>query len=149
MYVGDVLIDDTQPRTVALAEGDAPTVLTLRATAQDHATAETCTVRIVRAQPKPPLTVSSVTAGRCVAGKAALTMQTTNASTVPVALTVTTPYGVKQVATLAPGKTTSAVFTTRVAAIAAGSVSVVTTGTVDGAPASVTTPAAYAAIACG
>ena len=45
VYFGDVLVDDTRPRTVDLAE-DGPTTVTIRSTAQDHETSRTTTVTI-------------------------------------------------------------------------------------------------------
>lgn len=148
VYLGDILIDDTQPRTVTLAES-GPTVVTLRAKAQDHATTATYTVEIVRAQPEPVLHVSAKAAGRCVAGKATLTVSATNTSDVPVSLAVTTPYGSKQIADVAPGKTASAAFTTRLASLVPGEASVTASATVDGKPVSATVKAAFAALACG
>ncbi|MFH8248733.1 beta-L-arabinofuranosidase domain-containing protein [Microbacterium sp. B2969] len=149
VYVGDILIDDTKPRTVALQAGDQPTVLTLRATAQDHTTSATYTVQIVREKPAPPLTVTAQTLVRCAAGKAVVTVQATNTSDVPVALAITTPYGSKQVAELAPGKTTSQAFTTKLATLPAGEASVKATATVDAKAASATVTAPIAALSCG
>jgi uncharacterized protein len=149
VFVGDVLSDDTLPRTVALAAGPAPTVLTLRSTAQDHTTTATYSIQIVRAEPAPELQVTAVAATRCVAGKVTLTVTATNASKVPVALSITTPFGTKQVAAVGPGKSSSNAFTTRAASIAGGAASVVATATVDGKDVAVTVPAAYAEKACG
>lgn len=147
--VGDVLIDDTQPRTVQLAEGDEPTVLTLRSTAQDHTTSVTYRIAIVRAPEQPPLEVSAVAVGRCVAGKVVLTVQVRNEADVPIALKITTDAGTKQVASLAAGKATSAAFSTRTAHVDAGQASVEASGIVDGQAVTVTVPAAYTAITCG
>ncbi|MDY0908614.1 beta-L-arabinofuranosidase domain-containing protein [Microbacterium sp. CFBP9034] len=149
VYLGDVLIDDTLPRTVPLAAGTAPTVLTLKATAQDHTTTATYRLEIVRAPATPSLEVTGVAAMRCVAGKVVLTVQASNRSAVPVALAVTTPLGSKQVAALAPGKSTSAAFTSRVAHVAAGTASITASAVVDGAPATVTVPVAFPALSCG
>ncbi|WP_171013226.1 beta-L-arabinofuranosidase domain-containing protein [Microbacterium sp. 2FI] len=149
VYVGDVLIDDTLPRTVALAEGDAPTVLTLRSTAQDHTTTATYRIEIVRAAPQPALEISAIVAFRCVAGKAVMTVQASNGSEVPVALTVTTAYGVKQFAAVARGKSVSSAFTTRTAHVASGEITVAATATVDEEPVSVSVPVAYPAHTCG
>jgi len=149
VFVDDVLIDDRLPRTVALAEGDEPTVLTLRATAQDHTTTATYRIEIVREPASPPLDVTAFVAARCVAGKVTLTVQASNMSDVAVDLAIGTPHGSKQVATLAPAKTASAAFTTRVMSIAPGEVSVTASATVGGAPASVTVPVSYPAFSCG
>lgn len=148
VFAGDVLIDDTLPRTVALAE-EGPTVLTLRSTAQDHTTTSTYRVEIVRAPVAPPLDVAAVAAVRCVAGKAALMVQTTNRSGVAVALSVTSALGAKQVASLAPGATTSLSFVSRAAHLAAGTVSVAASGTVDGEAVTLTVTAAHPSMSCG
>ena len=149
VFVGDVLIDDTLPRTVALAEGDAPTVLTLKSTAQDHTTTATYSIQIVRAEPAPELDVTALAGTRCVAGKVTLVVTATNASEVPVALSLTTPFGSKQIASVAAGKSSSTAFTTRLGTIAEGQATVVASATVDGEDVSVTVPATYSAKACG
>lgn len=149
VYVGDVLIDDTVPRTVTLAEGDQPTVLTLKATAQDHTTAATYRIEIVRAPAVPPLDVTATTSVRCVGGKVALVVQVRNGASVPVAAGIVTELGSKQVASLSAGKSASAVFTSRSAQLAAGQATITASATVDGSPATVTVPAAYPALACG
>jgi len=149
VYLGDVLIDDSQPRTVALAEGDAPTVLTLRTTAQDHTASATYTISIVRAEPEPALPVVATASARCVAGKAVLAVQATNGSEVPVALSITTPFGSKQVASLAAGKMTTAAFTTRMAQVESGSATVTATAVVSGENVTYTVLVPFSAIVCG
>ena len=114
VFVGDMLIDDTLPRTVALAEGEAPTVLTLgrprRTTRRPRPTASRSCARI----PRRRWTVSAVATARCVAGKAVLTVQATNAPASPWRCRSRPRSGAKQVASLAAGKTTLAAFTTRI-----------------------------------
>ncbi len=135
VYHGDVLIDDTLPRTVALAAGEAPTVLTLRSVAQDHQTSVTYRIEIVRgtATPAPEIDVSAVVATRCVAGKLVVAPSVTNGSEFPVDVTVTSPYGSKTIAALAEGKTASAAFSTRQATIPSGGLITVTaSATVEG-----------------
>lgn len=149
VYVGDVLIDDTEPRTIPLAAGDAPTVLTIKATAQDHATTATYRVEIVRAPAAPALDVTATASARCVAGKPALTVQVRNGAGVPVKLDIATALGAKQIAAVAAGKTLSATFTARTAQLTAGSATVTATAVIDGSPVSVTVPVTYAALACG
>lgn len=148
VFVGDVLIDDTLPRTVALAAGDEPTVLTLRSTAQDHTTSSTYRIEIVREDPEPPLEVTAVVTSRCVAGKVVLTVKAANASAVPVALSIATEFGGKQVASLAPGKSTTHAFTTRLAQVSPGTATVTATATVEGEPVTATVSASYAAQSC-
>nr|BFF10137.1 family 43 glycosylhydrolase [Microbacterium flavescens] len=77
---------------------------------------------------------------RCVAGKVVLTATLANAGDTAAQVAVSTPYGAKS-ATIAAGKKVSYAFSTRVASIAAGEVSV----TVDDAAVS----ADYALRSCG
>jgi hypothetical protein len=60
--------------------------------------------------------------GRCVAGKETLVVTVANGHDGGVQVKVETAYGVKQVASLAKGKSTSAAFTTRLASVPAGTV---------------------------
>lgn len=147
--VGDILIDDTQPRTVALAAGTAPTTLTLTASAQDHATTATYRISIVRASADPVLTAATKVTGRCVAGKVVVALSVTNTSDRAVKAAVATPYGSKSGVSLAAGATTSVAFTTRLARIGAASGAVTLSTVVDGKPISTAVPVAIPAIACG
>ena len=149
VHVGDVLIDDTLPRTVPLNEGAEPTVLTLRATAQDHTTSATYRIEIVRAVPEPVLEVTATATARCVAGKVTLVVKTHNASEHPIALSIGTPYGSKQIGALAAGATTSSAFTTRLAQIEAGEASLRATAVVDGQQIEAVSTVAFAAASCG
>ncbi|QIG39632.1 hypothetical protein G5T42_09145 [Microbacterium sp. 4R-513] len=92
-----------------------------------------------------PLPVTAVAGTRCVAGKVVLAVTVTNDGTAAVALDVGTAYGSKSVATLAPGKSTSAAFTTRLGSIPAGTADV----TVSAGGATAHTTASYATAACG
>jgi hypothetical protein len=149
VYLGDILIDDTQKRTVALAANGAPTTVTLRSLAQDHTTAKTYNVQIVRAPAAPALTTELSAATRCMTGRVTLTATVKNTSAVPVSIEMTTAYGKKSVASLAPGKSVSQAFTTRQTQIAAGEVSITVSGQVDGTPATATQKAGYDARSCG
>ncbi|MGA7148104.1 MAG: LamG-like jellyroll fold domain-containing protein [Microbacterium sp.] len=106
-------------------------------------TAITVTADVVVAAPVLPVTVAADT--RCVAGKVVVTARTTNDGTAPVALSVTTPYGSKSFASVQPGKSVSAAFTTRAASIGTGTVTVTVSAGGDSAEAS----ASYPAATCG
>ncbi|WP_137843056.1 family 43 glycosylhydrolase [Microbacterium sp. 2FI] len=93
--------------------------------------------------------IAVVASTRCVAGKVVLTVQTENREDTSVALRIATPYGAKTVAALLPGKSTSAAFTTRVAAIAGGSVTVAADATVGGELVTTEVETAYDARTCG
>ncbi|WP_345800340.1 LamG-like jellyroll fold domain-containing protein [Microbacterium sp. AZCO] len=92
-----------------------------------------------------PLPVTAVAETRCVAGKVVLSVKVTNDGASPVALAVNTAYGTKSVASLAPGASTSAAFTTRAVSVTAGSADV----TVSAGGATVHATASYAAASCG
>lgn len=49
--IGDILIDDTKPRTIPLNSGTEPTNIVLTSYAQDHVTKVTYQISIVRAEP--------------------------------------------------------------------------------------------------
>ncbi|WP_461474582.1 LamG-like jellyroll fold domain-containing protein [Microbacterium sp. HJ5] len=106
-------------------------------------TAVTVTADVVVAAPVLPVTVVADT--RCVSGKVTLTVKTTNDGDAPVGLAVSTTYGSKSVATLQPGKSTTAAFSTRQASITGGTVTVAVSSGGDSAEAS----ASYAAATCG
>ncbi|KJL43655.1 LamG-like jellyroll fold domain-containing protein [Microbacterium trichothecenolyticum] len=106
-------------------------------------TAITVTAEVVVAAAPLPVTVTTAT--RCVAGKVVLTVTTANDGDAPVALAITTAHGSKTVAAVQPGKTTSAAFTTRLAAIPSGSAAVAVSAGGDSAEES----APFAAASCG
>lgn len=95
-----------------------------------------------------PLTAQTSAVTRCVAGKTQLVVSIENTSTVPLSVTVATPYGSKTVAGLAAGKRTSAAFSTRQPTIPAGSAIVTLGGTVDGANVSHDIATPFAAGGC-
>ncbi|KQM82437.1 beta-L-arabinofuranosidase domain-containing protein [Agromyces sp. Leaf222] len=148
VHVDGILIDDAEPRTVAVAAGTDPTTVIVKAYAQDHTTNVTYTLTIVRAAPERELAVSAEASVRCVAGKVVLVVKATNGDDVPVVLDETSAYGTAT-ASLAAGKTVSKTFSTRVGSVAAGSVTVAATATVDGAQVSTEVAAAYPALGCG
>ncbi|WP_457963659.1 glycoside hydrolase family 127 protein [Arthrobacter sp. D1-29] len=55
VLIGDILIDDTKTRTIALEPGAERTNIVLTTYAQDHATTATYRIAIVRADPEPAL----------------------------------------------------------------------------------------------
>lgn len=60
---------------------------------------------------------------RCVAGKVTLVATVTNDGDVPLDAAVVSPYGKKNQAALAPGRSVSAAFSTRKASVPGGTVS--------------------------
>ncbi|MWV51289.1 DUF1080 domain-containing protein [Rathayibacter sp. VKM Ac-2803] len=69
---------------------------------------------------------------RCVAGKVQLGVTATITADVPVAITMTTPFGVKSFTAVAPGKSAFHSFTTRAKTVPADAVDLTVTAVVDG-----------------
>ncbi|WP_082461971.1 glycoside hydrolase N-terminal domain-containing protein [Agromyces sp. Leaf222] len=82
---------------------------------------------------------------RLIAGKRQLVVKATNEMDVPVSYEFETPYGIKAIASVKAGKNALHSFSTRLAAIPAGSVRVTATGTVGGAPLTTVRDVAYEA----
>ncbi|HMR49858.1 MAG TPA: family 78 glycoside hydrolase catalytic domain [Arachnia sp.] len=82
---------------------------------------------------------------RCVAGKVVVAVSVTNGEQSPVDASAVSAYGSKTFAGLAPGKTSSAAFSTRQAGVVDGTVEVSVVA--DGG--TTTTSAGYAATTCG
>ncbi|HEX5859621.1 MAG TPA: family 43 glycosylhydrolase [Microbacterium sp.] len=74
------------------------------------------------------LDVTGAVTARCVAGKVIQVVSVTNDEDVPVAVSVSGPYGTKAFASIAAGKTASASFTTRLQAVPSGSITLTATG---------------------
>jgi GH43 family beta-xylosidase len=87
--------------------------------------------------------VKTTVSPRCVAGRAALVVTVQNLGSSPVSASISTIAGSREIVSLAAGKSTSATFSTRTAAVSAGEVSVLPAG----ASTPVRTP--YPAIVCG
>ena len=106
-------------------------------------------ITITEAEPAPSLDVAATASVRCIAGKAYVAVQVKNNDDTAVSAELTSPFGTKTVASVAPGKVTSHVFTTRQVNLSAGEVSVTATASVDGQPVQSRVSAAYAAHSCG
>ncbi|MCD0443158.1 Ig-like domain-containing protein [Glycomyces sp. A-F 0318] len=117
------------------AQYEQPGTFTVAGIAQDDSRAPvTATVTVTA-----PLTAAASV--RCVAGKAVVTVTTTNTGDAAVDITLSSDFGTKTVTGLEPGAASSVAFTTRLTAVPAGTV----TATADGAA----VEAAYPAAACG
>ncbi|MGA7148667.1 MAG: hypothetical protein WBX17_09295 [Microbacterium sp.] len=99
--------------------------------------------------PVPSLDVSAEASTRCVAGKAVVTVKSTNDEDAPVSLVVNSTFGSKTFASVAAGKTVSNVFTTRSGSVPAAAATVQATASVGGEPVTVTIEAPYDARSCG
>ncbi|MGI5158840.1 family 43 glycosylhydrolase [Microbispora sp. CA-102843] len=94
-----------------------------------------------------PLTV--VASSRCVGSSAYVAVTAVNGADVPATVTLTTPYGSKTVADVAPGKQAYQSFNARVKQLPAGEVTVTGAATIGGQPVTTSYQAAYPAIGCG
>jgi large repetitive protein len=99
-----------------------------------------------------PATGPEVTASvtqRCVAGKVVLAVRVDNADDVPVAVQVQSAYGSKSIAALEPGTSTTQAFSSRLAAVPAGTVTVTATAQVDGKDLASEASVDYPGFSCG
>ena len=94
------------------------------------------------------LQTSAVASVRCTAGKGQVYVTVTNADAATVDLAISTAYGSKSFTGIAPGKTATQSFTTRLAAVPSGTVTVNATAVVNGAPVSTQVTTAYPATSC-
>ncbi|MCC2031469.1 family 43 glycosylhydrolase [Microbacterium allomyrinae] len=97
----------------------------------------------------PALDVTGSVTARCVAGKVLQVLSVTNAEGIPVAVSVSGPYGSKAFASIAAGKSSSTSFTTREASIPSGVMTLTATAHIGGAPVTVTAEAVYPTANCG
>ena len=97
----------------------------------------------------PALEVEASVTSRCVAGKVVQVVTVANGDDVPVSATVAGAYGSKTFASIAPGKSSSASFTTRLVSIPTGAITLTASSSADGGTVTFTTDAAYPAANCG
>ncbi|WP_336604043.1 family 16 glycoside hydrolase [Agromyces seonyuensis] len=140
IYLNGVLVNDftsTQPaRDLAGFIG-----------VQNHGGGETVSYRNIRVKDldePAALAISATSEVRCKAGKATLTVLATNDDTVPADVTLTSEFGEKTFADVQPGATVFQTFTTRRAAVEAGTASASAVG--DGRTGEASAP--YAAKSC-
>lgn len=99
----------------------------------------------VSASPDVEISVAS----RCAAGKNQLTITTLNTDGVPVSVSYESDFGTKAFAGVQPGKNAFHAFTTRLAQLPAGEVTVTTSAQVEGLTVTDTKVIEYAAASCG
>ncbi|MCJ1702615.1 family 43 glycosylhydrolase [Rathayibacter sp. VKM Ac-2926] len=97
----------------------------------------------------PAITATATASTRCVQGKVVLSVVATNPNAFPVKMVVTSTSGSKTFEEVAAGKSVTHSFTTRTAALPAGSATATATAFVAGKPATATATAPYAAASCG
>ncbi len=127
-----------------------PTKDVTRVTLPNNSTIHVFAIAFVPAeQGEPTLALDATTDLRCVVGKTVVVTRAENLSEVPVEITMTGDSGERTFAEVAPGKAVSAAFTTRAAAVEAGTVTVTATAEVDGTTVTGQTEAPHDARTCG
>jgi hypothetical protein len=94
------------------------------------------------------LNVSATASVKCVAGKAFVSVSVSNGDIAPMNLALHSEFGDKTFTAIAPGKAALHSYTTRLASVAAGTVTVDVSATVYGNPYSKQVTASYAAKTC-
>ena len=102
--------------------------------------------RLGALMPELPVTVTAL--ARCVAGTAHVAVRALSGHDTPVAITLSTPYGERSFADVAPGANAYQSFNTRATSVAAGSATVRVTGTVNGTAVTTVRTAGYPGIDC-
>ncbi|MCW3493423.1 family 43 glycosylhydrolase [Microbacterium sp. SSM24] len=95
------------------------------------------------------LDVDAAVTSRCVSGKVVQVLTVTNGEDVPVTIAVSGTYGTKTFTALAAGRSASATFTTRLAAVPAGTITLAASATIDGSPVTDTAEVSAAPASCG
>jgi hypothetical protein len=108
--------------------------------------AKTLTLTISAPAPQVKLTVSA--SSRCIGTSAYVAVTAVNGSDVPATVTLTTPFGSKTVADVAPGKQAYQSFNSRAGQIEAGTVAVKGTATIGGEQVTSSYDATYPALSC-
>ncbi|MBB2745557.1 UNVERIFIED_ORG: FtsP/CotA-like multicopper oxidase with cupredoxin domain [Microbispora rosea subsp. rosea] len=105
------------------------------------------TFTVTGASKSVPLTVTA--SSRCVGTSVYVAVTAVNDGDVPATVTLTTPYGTKTVADVAPGKQAYQSFNARAKQIGAGKVTVTGTSFIDGEKVTTSYETDYNAISCG
>ncbi|MCJ1697763.1 RICIN domain-containing protein [Rathayibacter caricis] len=142
--LGTVAFDADERGSVAVPSTFAASSDVRIAVAFDASALVWDTVRISAAAAAFPST--TVASSRCVAGKAVLTVTTTNTGSAPMGVTHASTYGSKSFAQVAPGASASSAFSTRLRTMPAGEATA-SVGPVGSAP-SRTATVAYTARIC-
>ncbi|MCH6231173.1 family 43 glycosylhydrolase [Microbacterium sp. CFH 31415] len=141
-YVAEAVVPETD------AAGEAVQLSAAFADFDVLAGSAASTVDVMLGDP-PVLEVEASVSARCVSGKVVQVVTVSNADDVAVSATVTGAYGSKTFASIAAGKSSSASFTTRLASIPTGSISLTASAAVAGSPVIDTTEVTTAPASCG
>jgi hypothetical protein len=130
----DLAIDGERLLTGAALRNELPGVARVAwyANAGERGAVHVDGVRIVRGVSplRPALTAEALP--QCVGGRVMVAVRAVNDESVPLKVTITTPYGERTVRKVAPGDSAYRLFATGAASIEAGLVTVSATGEIDG-----------------
>ncbi|ANJ25839.1 hypothetical protein ATC03_02810 [Agromyces aureus] len=104
---------------------------------------------VVTVAATPSLEVEATVSSRCVAGAAVLSVRAVNGEEAPVSVAFASEFGERSFASVAPGKNAFHAFSTRVAELAAGEVTITASAEVGGETVSSTQVVPYEARSCG
>ncbi|WP_199734875.1 glycoside hydrolase family 2 TIM barrel-domain containing protein [Cellulomonas sp. PhB143] len=141
---------ETQDKYRLFADHDYAFTYRLRPiTAGDDAT--TLSRRPTSTEPAPAVDLDVTAVARCVGANAYVAVRATNAGDAPVDVVLTTPFGKRALAGVAPGKSAAQSFNSRSGSLDAGEVTVTGTPAGGGAGGTAATEqtAAYEAVSCG
>ncbi|WP_285782992.1 plastocyanin/azurin family copper-binding protein [Microbispora sp. NBRC 16548] len=139
-YTKALVIDQPGAHTVSYRATDKA------GNTSDVATAD-FTVVVASPPAETPLTVTA--SSRCVGTSVYVAVTAVNDGDVPATVTLTTPYGTKTVADVAPGKQAYQSFNARAKQIGAGKVTATGTSFIDGEKVTTSYETDYTAISCG
>lgn len=100
-------------------------------------------------EPTPELDLDVIVASRCVAGRNQLTVTATNTDDVPLSVTMESGFGSRVFSSVAPGRNAFHGFTTRLAELPGGEVTVTADGIVDGERRTISQTVGYDQQSCG
>ena len=109
-------------------EGGALHAWVVTATSAGGGTAVSPVTTFTTATAQDGLVVSTTARSQCLAGKAYVAVRALNADTVPVDVTLSTPYGERTVTGVQPGASAYQAFAVRSTQVAAGSAHVAASG---------------------
>jgi len=104
---------------------------------------------VAEPEPDPGIAFTTTIGNKCLAKKAFLAASVTNTDTVPVTFAFETAYGTKTFVDVAPGKNAFHSFTTRLASLPAGTLTVTATAVLDGTTVTSVQETQYDAMNCG
>ncbi|WP_405141246.1 ThuA domain-containing protein [Sphaerisporangium sp. NBC_01403] len=106
-------------------------------------------IKVIKVTVVSGVTLTVTASSRCVGSSAYVAVTAVNTSGVPVTVSLSTPYGAKVVADVAPGSQAYQSFNSRAGQIGAGKVTVTGTATIGGKKVTKSYEVGYTALSCG